>query len=112
MPSVDLTVGEDDFAIQFNLINESTGGPFDLTDFNDIRLFMKTTNYVTTIVPGGVIVLPLGNPQDGSLLWNVQSTQIPNPAGQYYGQFVLTDTVTGEIRKSRQFDVRVSRSLG
>lgn len=110
MPSVDLTIGEANFTDEFDLINETTNGPFDLTDF-DTRLFIKTTNFVTDIVPGGIAVLPLGDPQNGIVLWNVQASHIPSSAGQYYGMFVMTNLINGEIRKSRRFNIRVERKL-
>lgn len=110
MPSVDLTIGEQDFTIEFDLINETTNGPFDLTNF-DSRLYIKTTNFVTDIVPGGIAILPLGNPQDGVLLWNVQASHIPSLAGQYYGMIVMSNLINSEIRKSRRFNIRVERKL-
>ena len=110
MPSVDLTIGEANFTIEFDMINETTDGPFDLTDF-DSRLFIKTTDFATDIVVGGIIILPLGDPQDGILLWNVQASHIPSSAGQYYGMIVMTNNVNSEIRKSRRFNMRVERKL-
>jgi len=110
MPSVDLTIGEQDFTVEFDMINETSNGPFDLTDF-DSRLFIKTTNFVTEIVPGGIAILPLGSPQEGVLLWNVQASHIPSSAGQYYGMIVMTSTLNSEIRKSRRFNIRVERKL-
>ena len=112
MPSVDVTLGETDFAIQFNLINESNGSPFDLTNFTNAILFIKTTDFVTNVVPGGII-LPIELPEtEGDVTWNVIASQLDSqPAGQYYGQIQLTDTLSGEIRKGRQFDLRLLRSL-
>ena len=112
MPSVDVTLGETDFAIQFNLINESNGSPFDLTNFTNAILFIKTTDFVTDVVPGGII-LPIELPEtDGVVTWNVIASQLDSQdAGQYYGQIQLTDTSSGEIRKGRQFDLRLLRSL-
>ena len=111
MTTIDLTVGEQDFGVQFNMVNETTGSGFDLTLFPAPLLFIKTTDYVTSIVPGGIVILPFGNPTDGILLWNVQSAHIPTLSGQYFGQIILTDPISGEIRKSRQFDIRVLRKL-
>ncbi|MCK5600892.1 hypothetical protein KAR91_03425 [Candidatus Pacearchaeota archaeon] len=110
MPSVDLTQGEADFAIDFNMINETTGSAFDLTDFTS-RLFIKTTDFLTDQIPGGVVLIPLPPPTDGILEWQVQAAHIPTVAGQYYGMIVHTNGITGEIRKSRRFDVRVERKL-
>lgn len=110
MPSVDLTIGEQDFDIEFDMINETSNGPFDLTGF-DTKLFIKTTNFVTEIVPGGIAILPLGDPQNGVLVWDVQASHIPSSAGQYYGMIVMTNLITSEIRKSRRFNIRVERKL-
>ncbi len=112
MPSVDITLGETDFSVQFNLINETNGSPFDLTTFNTARLFIKTTDFLTDVVPGGII-LPIELPlESGVVTWNVIASQLDSqPAGQYYGQIQLTDTSSGEIRKGRQFDLRLLRSL-
>ena len=109
MPSVDLTQDEADFAIQFRMVNETTGGGFDLTDFSS-RLFIKSTDFVTDQFPGGIVLLPIGSPTDGILQWNVTSAQIPSAAGQFFGMIVMTNT-SGEIRKSRRFDIRVERKL-
>ena len=112
MPSVDITLGETDFSIRFNLINQSTGAPFDLTTFNTVKLFIKTTDFVTNVVPGGIILVIELPPEDGVVTWNVISSQLDaQPAGQYYGQIELTDIGSGEIRKGRQFDLRLLRSL-
>jgi len=110
MPSVDLTQDEADFAVEFRMVNESTGGAFDLTDFNS-RLFIKTTDFVTDTFPGGIALIPIGSLTEGVLNWQVQAAHIPAAAGQYYGMIVHTNGITGEIRKSRRFDIRVERKL-
>ena len=112
MPSVDITLGETDFAVQFNLINESNGSPFDLTTFTNVILFIKTTDFVTNVVPGGIILVVELPETDGVVTWNVIASQLDSQsAGQFYGQIQLTDTSSGEIRKGRQFDLRLLRSL-
>lgn len=112
MPSVDITLGETDFSVRFNLINETNGSPFDLTNFTNALLFIKTTDFLTDVVPGGII-LPIELPlESGVVTWNVIASQLDSqPAGQYYGQIQLTNTLSGEIRKGRQFDLRLLRSL-
>lgn len=112
MPSVDITLGETDFAVEFNLINESSGAPFDLTTFTNVILFIKTTDFVTNVVPGGIILVVKIPETDGVVTWNVIASQLDSqPAGLYYGQIQLTDNSSGEIRKGRQFDLRLLRSL-
>jgi hypothetical protein len=110
MVGVTLTIGEADFQILFNMINETTGGAFDLTNFA-CRLFIKTTDFATDIVPGGIVLVPSLPPTDGILSWAVQASHIPTSAGQYYGQIVMTNGTTSEIRKSRRFNIAVERSL-
>jgi len=112
LPSVDVTLGETDFGIQFNLINETTGAPFDLTTFTNVILFIKTTDFLTNVVPGGIILVVELPETDGIVRWNVIASQLDSQsAGQFYGQIQLTDTISGEIRKGRQFDLRLLRSL-
>ena len=111
MPSVDLTIGEGNFGIEFEEINETTGGAFDLTGFNNIRLFISTTDFVTSIIPGGVVLTLAGLPETGILEWDVSPNDIPTTPGQYYGQIVFENTLTNEIRKGRQMDFRVLRAL-
>lgn len=110
MPSVDLTQDEDDFIIEFLMKNETTGSAFDLTNFAS-TLFIKSTDFLTDQFPGGIVLLAIAPPTDGVLQWSVQSAHIPNAAGQYYGMIVMTDSITGEVRKSRRFDIRVERKL-
>ena len=110
MVGVTLTIGEADFAILFNMINETTGGAFNLNGFTS-RLFIKTTDFATQIVPGGIALIVIGDVQDGVLSWAVQASHIPTVAGQFYGQIVHTNGTTGEIRKSRRFNIAVERSL-
>lgn len=112
MPSVDITLGETDFTIRFNLINETNGSPFDLTNFTNVVLFIKTTDFVTNVVPGGIVLIVELPPENGVVTWGVIASQLDSqPAGQYYGQIQLTDTLSGEVRKGRQFDIRLLRSL-
>ncbi len=110
MSGVTLTIGEADFQILFNMINETTGGAFDLTGFVS-RLFIKTTDFATDIVPGGIALTIVGVVTDGVLSWAVQASHIPTSAGQFYGQIVHTNSGSGEIRKSRRFNIQVERSL-
>ncbi len=111
MTSVDLTIGERDFGIEFDMVDETTGAAFDLTLFTNIRLFITTTDFATQIVPAGIILLPTVNPEDGVLIWDVQLSHIPTPAGQYYGLIKMEDTVSSEIRKGRRFNIRSLRSV-
>ena len=111
MPSIDLTIGEGDFGIEFEEINETTGGAFDLTGFNNVRLFISTTDFVTSIVPGGIILTLAGLPEEGLLEWDVNSSHVPTSPGQFYGQIVFENTTTNEIRKGRQMDFRALRAL-
>jgi len=106
MTSIDLTIGETDFGIEFKLRDETTGGAFDITSFVEIRLFIVSTDFVTQKIPGGVLLQPISPFTDGVVVWDVQGSQIPTPSDQYYGIIVLTDTTSGEIRKTRRFNLR------
>lgn len=111
MTTVDLTQGEGDFIIEFDEINETTGSAFDLTGFNNIRLYIKTTDYVTSQVPAGIVLTLLDLPETGRLAWAVQPSHIPASADLYYGQIIFENTSTNEIRKGRQMDFQVLRAL-
>jgi len=106
-----LTIGERDFTVEFEVVNQATGGAFDLTPYDNIRLFIKTTDYLTDIVPGGIILGTIAPPTKGILAWSIIASQVPTVAGQYYGKVDFEDTGSGEVRKSEQFDIRITRSL-
>ncbi len=109
MTSIDLTIGEQDFGIEFDMLDETTGGAFDLTNFTS-RLYITTTDFVTQIIPGGVFLNIVGIASNGVLLWDVQGSHIPTPSDQYFGIIVMTDG-SGEIRKSRRFNIRSLESV-
>lgn len=112
MPSIDLTIGEADFGIEFELVDETTGSAFDLTLFgSNILLFIVSTDFQTQIVPGGINLNVVGIATDGVVEWNVQSSHIATPADQYYGIIKMTDSISGEIRKSRRFNIRTLESV-
>lgn len=111
MSDLTLTIGEKDFTVEFEVVNQATGGAFDLTPYDNIRLFIKTTNFLTDIIPGGVILGTIAPAEKGLLAWSIIASQVPTVAGQYYGKVDFENTVTGEVRKSEQFDIRITRSL-
>ena len=110
MTSIDLTIGEQDFGVEFDMIDETDGSAFDLTTFNS-RLYITTTDFATQIIPGGVALQIVGIASNGILVWDVQNSHIPTPSDQYYGIIVMTDSISGEIRKSRKFNIRSLESV-
>ena len=111
MTSVDLTIGESDFGIEFDMVDEGTGGAFNLLGFGDIRLFIVSTDFATQQIPGGVVLQVVGVVQNGILNWDVQGSQIPSVSDQYYGIIVMTNGTSGETRKSRRFNIKVSEAV-
>jgi len=111
MTSIDLTIGEQDFGIEFALKDETTGAGFDLTGFNNIRLFIVSTDFATQIVVGGIVLIPILPLENGILNWDVQQSHIPTPADQYYGLIQLENSISGEIRKTRRFNLRSLESV-
>ena len=106
---ITLTLGEDDFTLELPVINRNTGGGFDLTPYNDIKLFQQSTNFSSDFPTGGVTVTRKSPFSDGILLWPITSGNIPTPAGQYFGKVDFSDG--SEIVKSNRFDITVERSL-
>lgn len=106
---ITLTLGEDEFTLELPVRDRNTGGAFDLTSFNDIKLFQKSTNFASDFPGGGIVVTRKSPFSDGILLWPITSGNIPTPAGQYYGKVDFSDGT--EIVKSNRFDITVERSL-
>ncbi len=103
------TLGEDEKTLEIKVENRNTGGAFDLTPYNDIKLFQKSTDFANDFPSGGIVVTRKSPFTDGILIWLVLTAEIPTPAGQYYGKVDFTDGTV--IVKSNQFDITVKRSL-
>lgn len=110
MSDLTLTVGEKDFSVEIAVKDINSGGAFDLSPYNDIFLFIKTTDYLTDIVPGGILLAAKAPLTAGIVIWEVDASHVPSTAGQYYGKIDFTSN-DGEVIKSSQFDIRVARSL-
>lgn len=111
MSDITLSIGEKDFTVELECIDKATGGAFDLSPYNDIKMFIKTTDYVTDIVPGGITLGTLAPAENGILTWSIVASDVPLVAGQYYGKIDFVNTQSGQTRKSFQFDLRIMRSL-
>lgn len=110
MSDLTLTVGEGNYSVDFAIRDIDSGGPFDLSPYNDIILFIKTTDYLTDIVPGGILLGANTPLTAGVVTWDVDPSEIPSFAGQFYGKIDFTSNA-GEVIKTNQFDIRVTRSL-
>jgi len=109
MSDLELTIGEQDFTVEIQMIDEGTNKALDLTPFNDIQLNIKTTDYTSIVLTTTLAIV--GDPVDGLLAWSITPGQVPTPAGQFFGKIRLEQTGGGGVRKSRQFDIRVMRDL-
>ncbi len=103
------TLGEDQKTLEIPVEDRITGGAFDLTPFDTITLFQKSTDFVSSFPVGGITLTRKTPFEKGILIWIVLTAEIPTPAGQYYGKVDFTDGT--EIVKSNQFDITVKRSL-
>jgi hypothetical protein len=106
---VTLTIGDDNFTVEIQVTDRNTNGSFDLTPYSTITLFQKSTNFASDFPVGGITLTRKAPFTDGILEWFIDVSEIPTPAGQYYGKVNFSDG--SEIVNSNQFDITVKRDF-
>ena len=101
-----LVIGESGFNVDFTVHDEN--GVMDISDFDDVALFIKTSDFVTTSLTDKALTQPGAT---GVARWAVLAGEVPTTAGSYFGQIILTDTGT-TIRKTMLLDIQVETNLG